>query len=73
MLTKVSEENVIAGLVPAIQGQIVRERIGSLIMLQKLCNIDSPKSLLWITGILAALAPAWRATQVAPEIATRTV
>lgn len=30
-------------------------------------------ALLWGTGILAALAPAWRATRVAPEIATRTV
>ena len=29
--------------------------------------------LLWISGILAALAPALRATRVAPEIATRTV
>lgn len=29
--------------------------------------------LLWLTGILAALAPALRATRVAPEIATRTV
>jgi putative ABC transport system permease protein len=28
---------------------------------------------LWVTGIVAALLPAWRATQVAPEIATRTV
>jgi putative ABC transport system permease protein len=30
-------------------------------------------ALLWITGIVAALVPAIRATQVAPEIATRTV
>lgn len=30
-------------------------------------------ALLWGTGVLAALAPAWRATRVAPEIATRTV
>lgn len=30
-------------------------------------------ALLWITGMVAALLPAWRATQVAPEIATRTV
>lgn len=30
-------------------------------------------ALLWGTGVLAALAPAWRATQVSPEIATRTV
>ena len=29
--------------------------------------------LLWLTGILAALVPALRATSVAPEIATRTV
>lgn len=29
--------------------------------------------LLWASGLLAALAPAWRATQVAPEVATRTV
>jgi len=29
--------------------------------------------LLWITGILAALVPAVRATSVAPEVATRTV
>lgn len=29
--------------------------------------------LLWITGVLAALAPALRATRVAPEIATRSV
>jgi putative ABC transport system permease protein len=28
---------------------------------------------LWVTGIVAALAPALRATSVAPEIATRTV
>jgi putative ABC transport system permease protein len=28
---------------------------------------------LWLTGIVAALAPALRATSVAPEIATRTV
>ena len=28
---------------------------------------------LWVTGILAALAPAYRATTVSPEIATRTV
>ena len=44
---------------------------------------DSPKmpiglilggmALLWVTGVVAALAPAWRATQVPPEIATRTV
>lgn len=30
-------------------------------------------ALLWVTGILAALAPAWRATRVAPEVATRTI
>lgn len=30
-------------------------------------------ALLWATGILAALVPAWRATQVAPEVATRTI
>lgn len=29
--------------------------------------------LLWVTGVLAALAPALRATRVAPEIATRSV
>ncbi len=29
--------------------------------------------LLWLTGVLAALAPALRATLVAPEVATRTV
>ena len=29
--------------------------------------------LLWLTGILAVLVPAIRATSVAPEIATRTV
>ena len=29
--------------------------------------------LLWLTGILAALVPAIRATGVAPEVATRTV
>ena len=29
--------------------------------------------LLWLVGILAALLPAWRATQVAPVVATRTV
>ncbi|MEZ5333427.1 MAG: FtsX-like permease family protein [Thermoanaerobaculia bacterium] len=30
-------------------------------------------AMLWVTGILAALVPAWRATQVAPEVATRTI
>lgn len=29
--------------------------------------------LLWLTGVLAALAPALRATSVAPEVATRTI
>jgi putative ABC transport system permease protein len=29
--------------------------------------------MLWLTGVLAALAPAVRATSVAPEVATRTV
>lgn len=29
--------------------------------------------LLWVTGLLAALTPAWRATQVAPVAATRTI
>ena len=29
--------------------------------------------LLWMTGVLAALAPALRATMVPPEVATRTV
>ena len=29
--------------------------------------------MLWLTGVLAALVPAIRATSVAPEIATRTV
>ena len=28
---------------------------------------------LWVTGVLAALFPAWRATLVAPEVATRSV
>jgi putative ABC transport system permease protein len=28
---------------------------------------------LWLTGVLAALVPALRATSVAPEVATRTV
>jgi len=28
---------------------------------------------LWVTGILAALAPALRATQIAPEVATRSI
>ena len=30
-------------------------------------------ALLWLTGIAAALVPALRATNVAPEVATRTV
>jgi putative ABC transport system permease protein len=30
-------------------------------------------ALLWASGIAAALVPAWRATQVAPEIATRSI
>ena len=29
--------------------------------------------LLWLTGVVAALAPAVRATSVSPEVATRTV
>jgi putative ABC transport system permease protein len=29
--------------------------------------------MLWLTGVLAALAPALRATAVAPEVATRTI